>query len=183
MWLKALGAVLTVGAGAALGLEVAGRYSRRPRRLAEFRAALALLETEMAVGRTPLPQAAAHVAALAAGPEVAGFFRRLAEDLSGGTPAGAAWTTALADLPAGQAESSWLRLRLGREEAADLEPFALLGGVIGATDLADQQKHLALARERLAGREAQALEEARRLTPIYRYAGLAAGLLVALLLA
>lgn len=182
-WIKAAGAALTVGGGAFLGLEVAARWARRPHRLAELRSALALLETEMAVGRTPLPEAAARVAALAPGPEVAGFFCRLAADLQAGEPADGAWRRRAAELTGMDRAVDLLARRLRQEEAADLEPFAFLGGVIGATGLDDQLKHLQLARERLAGRERQADAEAARLVPLYRYAGVAAGLLVALLLA
>ncbi|MDI6870015.1 MAG: stage III sporulation protein AB [Bacillota bacterium] len=182
-WIKATGALLTVGAGTLLGLEVAARWARRPRRVGELRSALALLESEMAVGRTPLPEAAARVAALAPGTEAAGFFHRLAADLKAGAPAAAAWRRAAGTL-AGESDRVILLLapRLHREEAADLEPFALLGGVIGTTGLDDQLKHLALARERLANREREAAAEAARLVPLYRYAGLASGLLLALLL-
>ncbi len=182
-WIKAAGALLTMGTTALLGVDVAARWGRRPRRLGEFRSALVLLETEMAVGRTPLPDAAARVAALVPGSDAAGFFHRLACALSAGAPADAAWRRAAEDLVAGEDQGvTLLAPRLRREEAADLEPFIFLGGVIGATGLDDQLKHLQLARERLADRECRAAAEAARLVPLYRYAGLAAGLLVVLLL-
>ncbi|MGE5552794.1 MAG: hypothetical protein ACM3XZ_02580 [Betaproteobacteria bacterium] len=181
-WLKAMGVLLTVGAGALLGLEVAARWGRRPRRLLELRSALALLETEMTVGRTPLPEAAEHVASLAPGVEVERFFHQLALDLKAGESAEVAWRRGAEGLIPTDQTLVLLARRLTREEAADLEPFVLLGGVIGATGLDDQLKHLQLARERLAGRERLATEEAARLVPLYRYAGVAAGLLVALLL-
>lgn len=182
MWCKAAGALLTVTAGAALGWKAAGRWERRPRRLAEFRSALALLETEMAVGRTPLPRAAGQVARSVSGPAAAPFFRRLAAELTAGLPSDAAWRAALAEVARGDAEAYFVAPGLRAREVEDLEPVALLGGVIGATDLADQLKHLALARERLANRETQAAEEARRMGPVFRYGGLAAGLLLTLLL-
>ncbi len=182
MWVKTAGALLTVAAGAALGLKAAGRWERRPRRLSEFRSALALLETEMAVGRTPLPRAADRVARSAVGAAASAFFQRLAVDLTAGTPAEVAWRNALAEAARGDAEAYFVAPGLRSREAEDLEPVALLGGVIGATDLADQLKHLALARERLAHREAEAAEEARRMGPVFRYGGVAAGLLLTLLL-
>ncbi|HHW14273.1 MAG TPA: hypothetical protein GXX28_04970, partial [Firmicutes bacterium] len=146
------------------------------------RSALALLETEMAVGRTPLPQAAERVAQSAPGPEAGSFFQRLAAQLTAGLPAEIAWRNAAAEVARGDEEAYLVAPGLRAREAEDLEPLALLGGVIGATDLSDQLKHLALARERLANREAQAAEEARRLVPVFRYGGLAAGLLLTLLL-
>jgi stage III sporulation protein AB len=182
VWLKAVGALCTVAAGTAGGWELAARWVARARRLADLRSALALLETEMAVGRTPLPEAAAHVAALAPGSAVAHFFRDVAGELARGEPADRAWRASAAALRPTPDGLGQLSPQLGAEEAADLEPLLLLAGVIGATDLADQLKHLGLARERLAGREAQAAEVARRLAPVYRYAGLAVGVLVALLL-
>jgi stage III sporulation protein AB len=182
-WLKAAGAVFTVGGGALLGFEVAARWARRPRRLAGLRSALALLETEIAVGRTPLPEAAGRIAALVADPEVARFFRRLAADLRAGEPADEAWRRRAVGLTGTDRVVDLLVRRLRQEEAADLDPFAFLGGVIGATGLDDQLKHLQLAQERLAARERQAEAEAVRLAPLYRYAGAAGGLLVVLLLA
>lgn len=182
MWLKVVGALLTVGAGTALGLDVAARWAQRPRRVSHLRSALALLETEMAVGRTPLPEAADRVARLAPGREVPDFFVRLAAELRGGATADAAWRRAALTLTGNRPEAPGLLSRLAQEEAADLEPFTFLGGVIGASDLADQLKHLALAKERLAARERQAAADAGRLVPLCRYAGLAAGAVVALLL-
>lgn len=180
-WLKWAGAALTTGAGALIGLELAGRWSRRPRRLAGFRTALTLLETEMVVGRTPLPEAAERVAALAPD-EAARFFRELAEGLRRGLPASEAWRRAVSSLPVGPAESFPPAAQLRREERADLGPLSLLGEVIGLTDLTDQLKHLQLARERLGEREREASAAAGRFAPLCRYLGLAVGLLVALLL-
>ncbi|MGE5507996.1 MAG: hypothetical protein ACM3RP_05900 [Chitinophagales bacterium] len=180
--LALLGAALTTGSGLLLGLEAAARWRARPARLAQLAAALALLETEMAVGRTPLPEAARHVAGLAGGSEAAAFFRRLADGLRRGQPGAAAWRDAGGLLRPGEPPWFLFRTQLAAEEEADLEPFLLLGEVIGATDLADQLKHLALARERLSARERQAVAAADRLAPVCRYAGLAAGLLVALVL-
>lgn len=173
---------MTAGAGAALGVVVALRWSERPRRLSGLRSALALLETEMAVGRTPLPQAAERVAALASEGKAAEFFGRLAGHLQAGMPAEQAWGEAAAHLAEADPVARLLAPRVEREAEADLEAFIFLGHVIGTSDLADQLKHLGLARERLAGRERQAAEEAARLAPLCRYAGLSAGLLLVLLL-
>lgn len=165
-----------------LGLEAASRWRARAGRLAELAAVLSLLETEMAVGRTPLPAAARHVATLATGPATAAFFRRLAEGLAQGQPGAVAWRRSGEALRPGNQPWFLFRRQLAVEEAADLEPFLILGEVIGATDLADQLKHLGLARERLASRERQAAATADRLAPVCRYAGLAGGLVIVLLL-
>jgi stage III sporulation protein AB len=182
-WLLLLvGAALTSGSGFLLGLDAAARWRARPVRLAELSAALSFLETEMAVGRTPLPQAARHVAALAGETPTAAFFRSLADGLMRGEAGAEAWRRAGAGLAPGRPPWFLLRRQLILEERADLEPFLLLGEVIGASDLTDQLRQLALTRERLASRERQAAAAAERLAPLCRYTGLAGGLIIALLL-
>ncbi len=162
---KLIGGALVMGATSYGGWQVAARYVSRPRQLRDLATGLAVLQTEVEYGATPLPEAL-RAAAQAAGPEVGPFFastaRRLAEG-QGITP-GDALRGALAEI------SPDTSLR-----PADLAILEALAAVLGASGRQDQVRHLALCQERLAGEEARAQEERVRYEKVARYAGILSG--------
>ncbi|HYG59822.1 MAG TPA: stage III sporulation protein SpoIIIAB [Symbiobacteriaceae bacterium] len=162
---KLLGAGLILGCSSYAGWQVAGAYARRPVQLRDLQTALAVLQTEIEYGATPLPEALAS-AARAGGPAVGAIFRATAERLAagGGNTPGDAMREALAD------QSGSTALRPG-----DLSIVAALAEVLGATGRADQVRHLSLARERLAGEEARAADERARYERMARYLGVLGG--------
>lgn len=172
MLVRLMGASLIIGATSYVGWQVAAGYARRPRELRELQTALAVLQTEVEYGATPLPEALAATA-LTAGPVVGPIFSRTAERLKegGGITAGEAMRAALSEVASSTA--------LVKE---DIEVLMALASVLGSSGRADQMRHLALARERLAGEEARAQERRSRYERLARYAGVLSGLAVALIL-
>jgi stage III sporulation protein AB len=63
-----------------------------------------------------------------------------------------------------------------------LEVLLGLSEVLGASGRADQVRHLALARERLAGQEARAAAERARYERLARYMGVLSGAALVLIL-
>jgi stage III sporulation protein AB len=166
------GSALIVGSTTYAGWQIAGRYSRRPRELRDLQTAIAILQTEVEYGATPLPAALAQ-AARAAGDPIGPLFTATARRLQQGdgiTP-GEAMRAALA---AGADETAL--------KAEDLEVLLALAGVLGSTGRADQVRHLQLARRRLEAEEARAHEERQRFERTARYLGVLSGAALALML-
>ncbi|MDI6709685.1 MAG: stage III sporulation protein AB [Thermoanaerobacterales bacterium] len=170
--LKAVGALCVIAAAGSYGVVVARDYARRPRELREARAALSMLETEIAYGATPLPEALETVGRRCDG-ALARFFTGAAEALAvrDGTTAGEAWEHSLARY------SAHAPLR-----PEDLAALGSLGAVLGNSDREDQTRHLRLAGERLKILAARADDEARRNVRLWRYLGFLAGAAVALVI-
>lgn len=169
---KMMGSFLILGATSYGGWQVAAAYARRPRQLRDLQTGLAVLQTEVEYGATPLPEAL-DSAARAAGPEVGAFFAGTAGQLRAGvgmTP-GEALRAALAEAEGDTA------LRPG-----DLAVMDALSSVLGASGRHDQVRHLALARERLVGEEARAAEERARCEKVARYLGVLSGAALVLIL-
>ncbi|MCL5676368.1 MAG: stage III sporulation protein AB [Firmicutes bacterium] len=172
IWLKLLGSALVLLSSGYLGLQMASAYRRRPRELAALRSGLQLLETEIVYGATPLPAALRQVAAGLDG--TAGeLFQKAGQTLSRGRgiTGGEGWSRALGEVYPYSALTP-----------EDLGALRLLGVSLGASDRADQVKHLALCRERLAHLEEQAKDRDRRYSRVWSYAGFLTGLLVVLVL-
>lgn len=169
---KIVGSVVILGATSYAGWQVGGTYARRPAELRDLQTALAVLQTEIEYGATPLP-AALRCAALAAGPAVAPLFRETAERLEGG--GGITPGDAMRDVIATGLPGSALK-------AEDLEVMRALAGVLGASGREDQVRHLVLARERLAGLEAQATDLRTRYEKLARYMGVLSGAALVLIL-
>lgn len=169
---KVVGSVLILGATSYTGWQVGGSYARRPVELRDLQTALAILQTEVEYGATPLPQAL-QSAARAAGPAVAPLFAATAERLAagGGITPGDAMRAVLAEGLPGSAL-----------KPEDLDIMRALAGVLGASGRDDQVRHLALARERLAGQEARAAEMRTRYEKLARYAGVLSGAALVLIL-
>ncbi|MEW6397557.1 MAG: stage III sporulation protein AB [Bacillota bacterium] len=160
MGVKLLGAVLLLLAGAGTGWQFAARLGQRVKELGSLGLALRVLEREVTVGATPLPVALERSAQVA-GPSVADLLGHAAGRLSDGSgcTASQAWEEACARTP--------LCLTV-----ADLEVLRGLGVTLGTSGRADQARHIALTRERLATREQSAREEAERQGKLYRYLGI-----------
>lgn len=169
MLLRLLGAGAVFCAGTAIGWQLAQPLRRRPEELRSLAAGLALLETEIAYGATPLPAALERAAS--AGPPAAALYGRAAALCRQGRLPCEALEEALAELYANSSLT-----------AADRQALSLLARVLGASDRADQARHLRLCRERLAAAEAQAEAERQRHERVYRQLGLAAGAAAAILL-
>lgn len=169
---KVLGAGLIIAACAGVGWQAAGNLARRPRELRALQVALGVLETEVAYGASPLPEALLHAAAAVEG-SIGRLFARTAEYLStgGGITPGDALRQALAEM----APDTALR-------AIDTETLVALSAVLGASDRKDQTRHLSLARQRLAGEEGRAAEERMRYERVYRYIGVLSGVALVLIL-
>ena len=169
---KVVGGLLILGATSYAGWQVGGNYARRPAELRDLQTALAVLQTEVEYGATPLPEALRSAAA-AAGPAVAPLFARTAERLAAGggiTPGDAMRSILDAGL-----EGAVLR-------PEDLEVMRALAGVLGASGREDQVRHLALARERLVALAARAAEERSRYEKLARYVGVLSGTALVLIL-
>lgn len=168
------GALLVLAGCAALGNQAAHWYGRRPKDLAQCQACLQVLLTEIDYGLTPLDQALQRAAGAAPPGPVGAAFRRAGEELgrTPGCPPRTAWSQA------------WRRaapeLAL---TAADLEILLALAPSLGASDRHHQQRHIQLCSRRLAAAETDALAAAQRYLRLYRYLGVIAGGLLAVLLA
>lgn len=169
---KVAGALVILGASSYAGWHVAQGYARRPGHLRDLQTALAVLQTEVEYGATPLP-AALRSAAVATGPAVAPIFVGAAARLGSG--AGVTPGEALREALAEEAAASALR-------PEDLDVLRALAGTLGASGREDQVRHLALARERLAGLEAQAQEQRTRYEKLARYVGVLSGAALVLIL-
>lgn len=162
---KVVGSALILGCTSYAGWQVAGRYARRPRELRGLQTALAVLQTEIEYGSTPLPEAL-HAASLSAEPSIAGIFTETARRMNegGGITAGEAMRDAI------KAESGATAL-----QESDLEVLRSLASILGSSGRLDQVRHLRLALERLSGEEARALEERSRYERVAKYAGVLSG--------
>lgn len=169
---KLMGAVLVVAATSAAGWQVAGRYTRRPRELRDLQTGLAVLQTEVEYGATPLPEALAS-AGRAGGDAVGRIFASAATRLreGGGITAGEALAGAVDEAGPGTALA-----------LADREVLAALGPALGASGRQDQARHIAMARERLSAQEVRARDERDRYERLARYAGVLSGVALALIL-
>lgn len=170
--LKALGSGLLILATTAFGAIVAANYARRPVELRLCAAGLEHLETQIGYATTPLPEALPQVARDLRGP-VARLFRLTARELASGKglTAGEAWKIAI--------ERVWPGTALDR---SDRESLAALAPHLGASDRADQVKHLALARQRLTTAAAEAERLAAREGKLWRNLGVLGGVALALIL-
>ncbi len=164
--LKLIGALLIISGCGYAGFTIAKKYRNRPRELHYLRSALQMLETEIAYGATPLPDALELVAARCA-KEVAELFSQTREALlSGeGVTAGEAWERAL--------KKFYTHSAINAGDAAILRA---LGMSLGISDREDQIKHLHLAQEQLKIEIAKAEEEAAKNVKLYNYLGFLGGL-------
>ncbi|HEY3367648.1 MAG TPA: stage III sporulation protein SpoIIIAB [Symbiobacteriaceae bacterium] len=165
MLAKLAGVALVLGSTTTVGWQVAARYANRPQHLRALQTALAVLQTEVEYGATPLPQALT-AAAQAAGEPAGAIFRAAVRRLREGrgiTP-GEALAGALDETADGTALTK-----------ADRSVLLALAPALGSSGRSDQMRHLTLARERLAGQEAQAQAEQAKYERLARYMGVLSG--------
>ncbi len=166
-----VGASAIVAGSSGWGLLVARQVRRRPVELAAAETALELLRTEIAYARSPLPEALRHAARASSGPA-----RRLLDgtadhlEQGGGEGCAAAWARALAEA---ESRSAWT--------PADVEALAGLGRALGASDAADQVRHIALCAARLKAGAAEAAARAEPQARMWTYLGCLGGLALVLL--
>jgi stage III sporulation protein AB len=169
--LKLAGALLLVGAGTMLGWMHAGRLADRPAQIRRLVRMLGQLETEIAYGYTPLPEALARIGRQPGDP-LADLFHEAADRLAKEEAAVTeTWRLAL--------ESVWGRTALKNGEK---EIMLTLGNTLGASDREDQIRHLRLAAKQLETLEPEAAEEQRKYEKMWKSLGLLGGALVAVIL-
>ena len=165
------GAACVVAGSSGWGFLLARQLRRRPIELAALEAALELLRTEIEYARSPLPEALRRTAAASTGPAtrlLAGTADRL--DRGGGEGCAAALKAALADA---EQRSAWV--------SADVQALEGLGRALGASDAADQVRHIALCVARLRAGAAQAAIQAERQARMWTYLGCLGGMALVLL--
>jgi stage III sporulation protein AB len=189
-----IGGGLVMGTATFLGWTLAGRLTRRPVQLRGLQTAIAVLQSEIEWGQTPLP-AALRSAATAAGSKVEALLREAALLMEGGAiaeaPAAAAdgpsATSPIAASPACSPKEA-LRQAITRHgpgtslTADDLAILAALAPILGATGRHDQSRHLALAKERLSGAEAMARADLERYERLARWGPVLVGAAIVLIL-
>lgn len=172
MLVKLAGSALVIGATSTVGWQVANLYARRPVHLRDLQVGLAVLQTEIDYGATPLPQALAAAADAAGGP-VGEILRAAATELHVGEG-----TTAAEALRRATAEKGGATALV----RPDLEVLGALAAVLGCSDRLDQVRHLRLAQERLCGEEQRAQEARSRYERMARYIGVLTGTALVLIL-
>ncbi|MDD4571846.1 MAG: stage III sporulation protein AB [Clostridia bacterium] len=169
--LKLLGAVLVVFACGSLGRLVAMGLNARKQELRAFRYAISALETEIAYGLNPLPQAL-----LRASEEAGGGVGKLlgqtsaALSVSTGENAAQIWQHKL--------QKNITKLPLASEDFALLHKF---GMGLGESDGEDQLRRLKLLNLELKAREDKAAEMAAQMGKIWQSLGWGTGIILALL--
>ena len=168
--LNLIGAMLILVSGTMLGFHVSDRFAKRTGQIRLMLHALQRLETEIAYGRTPLPAALDKIGRQAAEP-VSGLFRHASELMSSDLlTTEDAWRKAV--------DANWPQTAMKESEK---EVLKQLGGSLGASDSADQIKHLRLAMSQLRMEEENAAEDQRKYAKMWRSLGALCGALVVIL--
>ena len=170
--IKLLGALLIIAAGTAFGFAQSRRLRERPLQIRRLLIMLQQLETEIAYGVVPLPEALAKLGRQTAEP-LGGWLQETAARLGGDEPSTVrdVWERTVAAYWPGTAMKE-----------AEKETIVRLGHSLGATDRADQLKHLRLAAAQLTGFEAEAADERRRYETMWKSLGLLGGALIVVML-
>jgi stage III sporulation protein AB len=167
--LDLIGALLVLFAGTALGFHISAQYADRPKQLRLLLHALQRLETEIAYGLTPLPEALGRIAAHLTEP-LAGLFRTAAEQMGGMQSTDEAWKAAV--------EQCWKHTAMKTPEK---DVLIQLGQSLGGSDSGDQIKHLQLAMRMLRMEEENAAEDQRKYAKMWKSLGVLCGALVVIL--
>lgn len=167
-----LGFTLVLLACTTWGWQRAAELARRPGELRVLRSALQALESEIAFGVTPLPEAFGRIAGFYPDP-AATLFREAAARLASprSCTAADAWEEAVEILA-----------RCSALSPDDRGILRALAPYLGATGREDQVRHLRLAMARLEAAEASARDHDQRWGRLYRYGGMLAGAFIGLLL-
>lgn len=170
--LEWIGGLCVVSACAGLGFFKAARLQRRVGALRGLQAGLQVLDTEIAYAATPLPDAFRRIGNTFSSP-AATLFAEVAEQLAGRPETGAPdlWETAVRRLAADMAL-----------EPPDVEVLLQFGRTLGASDRADQRKHIRVACDRLRVQEEAARQEAATRARMWRSLGVLIGAAIVVLL-
>ncbi|MFZ5898574.1 MAG: stage III sporulation protein AB [Bacillota bacterium] len=170
--LKLLGSLMVITATGIYGITVAQHYARRPRELRALEIALAMLETEISYGATPLAEAFDGVAQRA-DPLVSGLFVYARDELAAGKgiTAADAWQRAIGAFVPDSA--------LKGEDVAALRG---LGPILGGSGREDQVRHIRLTVEHLKVVRVRAEEEALKNVRLWQYLGFLGGIAVVLVI-
>ena len=171
--LKWIGAAMILAAGTAFGFRQASRYARRPGELRQLAAALGTLESEIVYGASPLAEAMERVAG-AFPPPVSRLFAEAAarmRDRREERTAGECWEEAV--------RAVWPETAM---KDAEMSALLALSATLGATDKADQVKHLRFAVSKISAEEEAAREEAARYGRMWRSLGVLAAALIVILM-
>lgn len=170
--LKLLGAALIVLAGAMIGHIKARRLADRPAQIRRFIRVLQQLETEIAYGFTPLPEALFKLAHQTAEP-----FATLFADIAANLRSGSGLTVKEAWEQAVKERWPYTAMQEGEQDI-----LLQLGSSLGTTDREDQLKHLRLTSSQLGSMESEAAEEQRRFEKMWRSLGVLGGALIVVMM-
>jgi len=162
-------AALIAGCGS-LGLWLANRIRRRPAELRECLMALALLDTEIVWGVTPLPEAFCIVKERTDLPWQE-FFGELQERLQQGEPASSAWNDTIST----QNTDFCLKPQ-------DWQVIRDVGKGLGRSDSQEQHKQLELVQHQLALIKDQAVIWSEKQAKMWSYLGFLCGIAGVLIL-
>jgi stage III sporulation protein AB len=171
MWLKLLGSLLVVSAGAWAGFALAGRYCERPRQIGQLIGCLTALQSYVNYASLPLPEALAHCGSQVEGP-VRELFQHSARILSA-----CGW------LSPRQAIAGALEAAPGLAfNKPEQEVLLQLGANLGFTNRGEQQKYLTMVLEELGRIEAESRRARDQNAKMFRYLGICGGLALVILL-
>ncbi|AET66698.1 Stage III sporulation protein AB (spore_III_AB) [Desulfosporosinus orientis DSM 765] len=165
-----MGCIVLIASCGCLGLWLAYRIRRRPLELRECSMALALLDTEIVWGATPLPEAFSIVKERSDRPWQ-GFFAELQERLVRGESAGSAWKETMTN----QKDKFCLKTE-------DWLVIADVGKGLGRSDRSEQHKQIELVQRQLLLIKEQAEIWAYKQAKMWTYLGFLGGIAGVLIL-
>ena len=164
----ALGYLAIIFACGAFGLARAAYIKKRPREIREMMNALALLDTEIYWGVTPLPDAFATIKQRIDSPWKE-FFAMLEEKLKGGESVFAAWKTSIS--------------AVRKKACLDDEDWKIIEGIgkhLGRSDRNEEHKHLELGQKHLSVLYERIRNQADLKAKMWSYLGFLGGLAIAI---
>jgi stage III sporulation protein AB len=170
--LKLLGAILVLLAGTLTGWIQARRYAVRPSEIRRLILSLQRLETEIAYGFTPLPEALRRIGAQSREP-----LNKLYREAADAMEAPRNWTAR--DSLHFSLKENWKYTSM---KAAEKEVLHQLAFTLGTSDRLHQQHHIQSAVKALEAEEVQALEEQGRYEKMSRSLGLLVGAFIVILI-
>lgn len=170
MIVKLIGALILVLSGAMLGYDFSKRLTMRANVLSEFLNSLLYIENSMSYICMPLAEIFSSLSNTARG-ETGCFFEYMANDLKniGNQSVGEIWDSNM----------TRCNFSLNKEDYIPLKDFAM---GLGSTGMEEQLKNIALCRIRLENCLADAKEDIKKYSKMYRGLGFFGGLLVAIIL-
>ncbi|MBP1759863.1 MAG: Stage sporulation protein [Firmicutes bacterium] len=165
-----LGCIALIAGCGCLGLWLAYRIRRRPLELREFSMALALLDTEIVWGATPLPEAFSILKERTESPWQ-GFFAELQERLQRGESASTAWKETVINRNA--------HFCLKPE---DWQVISDVGKGLGRSDRTEQHKQIELVQRQLSLTKEQAEMWSSKQAKMWSYLGFLGGIAGVLIL-